>query len=151
MCIILHYNILVTSYHFTMPNITFILVSTEVFRYNVYHSALLYISYFLSLHYAKHNCYPGFGRSFSVQCVPFCTIIFQLLITSLCKNITVTLVSAEAFQYNVYLLYYNILVTYHFTVQKHDCYPGFSRIFSVQCVPFCTIIVYLLIASLSKT
>ena len=39
-----------------------------------------------------------------------------------------------------WFLLYNILVTYHFTLQEHNCYLGFSRRFSAQSMSFCTII-----------
>ena len=77
---------------------TFTLVSAEAFQYNCVSLALLHIT---SLHYEKAQLLPWSQQKlFSIMCI-LCTITYY--ITSLRENITFTLVSAEAFQYTLYI------------------------------------------------
>ena len=83
----------------------------------------------------------------TVQCVPFYTIIYQSLITSLCQYITFTLVSAEDIRYNIYCtIIYQLLSS----LCKTNCHLPSSRIFRYSVYLFILNIYQLFYLSLCK-
>ena len=76
---------------------------------------------------------------------PSIHLVFELIFISYlslhcAKTQLLPLFQQKLFSTICTILHYNILVTYHFTMQKRNCYLGFSRSFSVQYVPFFTTI-----------